>query len=223
MCTLQASLLPDPENSLPTQTGAHLPPDPGCLHWEKASRVHPTTFVSQSTIEACGGSPQFLWNKRGRRTSLCTGGWFSVYLGDTFCVCSPSWWVVSQRRAVECSALTSARRSTDGEAVAGRRCWWWGSAAALVVRPPSFRCCPSPPLLGADHTRPVRSASVCSTVSLACAALGFIPGEVHGGTTRVTSHTHRRISSGSSETLLFQDLFIFSNYRRAKTPFVYVG
>lgn len=138
----------------------------------KRAGVHPTTFVSQSTTEACSGSPPFLWNKRGRRP--CTGGWFSVHLGDTFCVCFLLVLVGGfPEKAVECSALTPWRDAApDGDALAGRPVLvgvqrtpllvdgaGGGSAAAPVVRPPSFRCCPSPPLLGADCTWPVRSAS----------------------------------------------------------------
>ena len=167
VCTLHAFLLPDPESSLPTQTGAHRPSGPGCWHWEKASRVHPTTFVSRLTIEASRVSFQFLWNKRGRRTFLFTGGWFCVYSGDTFCVHFPSWWVISQRRAVECSALTSARRSTSGEAVSGRRCWWWESAAAPAGQTMQLPVLPFSASAGSQITRGL-SAVPPSTRSLRC-------------------------------------------------------
>ena len=166
MCTLHAFLLPDLESSLPTQAGAHLPPGPGCWYWEKASRVHPTTFVSRLTIEACRVSFLFLWNKRGRRT-LFTGGWFCVYSGDTFFVRFPSWWVVSQRRAVGCSALTSARRSTSGEAVSGRRCWWWESAAAPAGQTTQLPVLPLSASAGSRITHGL-SAVPPSTRSLRC-------------------------------------------------------
>lgn len=110
-------------------------------------------------------------------------------------------------------------------AASGRRCWW-ESAAAPVGRPPSLWRGPSPPLLGA------RSHMAClQGLRLLC--LCYVPGmccpwlcswRSARCTHRLTRHTHRMISSGGgSERFLFQDLFIFSNYRRPKRPSVYVG
>lgn len=45
VCTACISLLPGPESSPPAQTSPHLPPDPGSLHQEKASRALPMVSV----------------------------------------------------------------------------------------------------------------------------------------------------------------------------------
>ena len=127
--------------------------------------------------------------------------------------------------------LWSAQRShQQGAAPVGKPSLVDGAGGGRVqppplVRPRSFQCCPCPPLLGAgSHMACLQCLRLLgvSAVSLPCAALGFIPGDVQGGATRVTSHTHRTISSGSSETFLFQDPFIFSP-AGAKRPSVYVG
>lgn len=66
--------------------------------------------ASRLAIEAGRGSFQFLWNKRGRRTSLFTGGWACVSSGDTSCVRFLSWW-------------TAQRSHQRDAAPVGRRLW----------------------------------------------------------------------------------------------------
>ena len=175
MCAACTSVLPGPESSPPAQTGPHHPPDPGSLHKEKPSGAHATASVSRLTVEAGRGSFQLLRNKRGRHASLFTGGWSCVSSGDTSRVRFLSCWTAqrSHRRDAAPVGTLHLVAGAGGRVQPPRRADHPASGVALLL-------CWEP-----DHTWPVCRASVCSVsaASLACAVLGFVPGEVHGGPT----------------------------------------